>query len=47
MPAENKKRPAALDFQRDFMAHVDASNCAHEWAVRCLELRAAGKTAKA
>lgn len=45
MPAKNK--PAARDIQRDFMAHIDANKRAHEWAARCLELRAAGKTARA
>jgi hypothetical protein len=46
MPAKNKQR-AALDIQRDFMAHIDANKRAHEWAARCLELRAAGKAARA
>jgi len=45
MPAETK-RPAP-DVQRDFLAHIDANKRAHDWAARCLELRAAGKTAKA
>jgi hypothetical protein len=46
MPAMNKKR-RALDIQKDFMAHIDANKRAHEWAARCLELRAAGKLARA
>ena len=47
MPAKIKKRPAALDVQRDLMAHIDARKRAHEWAARCLELRAAGKDTRA
>jgi hypothetical protein len=46
MPAMNSKRPA-LDIQKDFMAHIDANKRAHEWAARCLELRAAGKLTRA
>ena len=42
-----KDKPAALDIQRDFMAHIDANKRAHEWAARCLELRAAGKVDRA
>jgi hypothetical protein len=45
MPMKNE--PAALDIQRDFMAHMDANKRAQEWAARCLELRAAGKAARA
>jgi hypothetical protein len=45
MPVKSKS--AALDIQRDFMAHIDANKRAQEWAVRCLELRAAGKAARA
>jgi hypothetical protein len=47
MPALNKKRPAALDVQRDLMAHIDANKRAHDWAARCLKLRAAGKATRA
>jgi hypothetical protein len=46
MPAKNKQQPG-LDMQRDFMAHIDANKRAHEWAARCLELRAAGKHERA
>jgi hypothetical protein len=45
MPAKNK--PAARDSQRDFLAHLDVNKRAHDWAARCLELRAAGKTERA
>jgi hypothetical protein len=47
MPAKIKKRPAGFDVQRDLMAHIDANKRAHEWAARCLELRAAGKDTRA
>jgi hypothetical protein len=47
MPAKTKKRPAALDIQSDFSAHVEARRIAHEWAAKCLAYRETGKLAHA
>jgi hypothetical protein len=47
MPAKNKRHPAARDIQKDLAGHVEANSKAHEWAAKCLELRAVGKHAQA
>lgn len=47
MPAKNKRCPNDSDPHSDLHAHMQAYGRAEEWAQKCLDLRAGGKTKEA
>lgn len=47
MPAKKSRQSPEFDIQRDFGAHVEASQRAHEWAAKCIAYRESGKPTQA